>query len=157
MPVTFPNQNIVIINKSPCKNNFLQVSNEEWIQASKECEKSMNAFKLWLYLAANEIGYEKALSSAAVEKALGIKKTSYYDSIAKLREKGYLVDIGGNKLAFYTTPFRSNGKEEENSAGTDRDALFRSSGNEENDINSAQTEGDALDRSDGNLYETFNF
>ena len=46
MPVTFPNQNIVIVKKSPCKNNFLQVNNEEWMQASKDCGKSFNAFKL---------------------------------------------------------------------------------------------------------------
>ena len=156
MPTTFPNQNIVIIKKNSCKNNFLQVNNEEWMQASKECGKSFNAFKLWLYLASNEIGYEKALSAVAVEKALDMKKTSYYDSIAKLRKVGYLVDIGGNKLAFYTTPFRSDGKEKEeedqNSAGTES-----YTGDSENVSFSAQTERNTLDRSNGKLDSGFEF
>ena len=121
MPVTFPNQNTVIIKKSACKSNFLQVSNEEWMQAAKDCGKSFNAFKLWLYLAANEIGYEKALSAVAVAQALDMKKTSYYDSVTKLRELNYLTDIGGNKLEFYTSPVRQSGKVEKNqdSAGAE--------------------------------------
>ena len=154
MPVTFPNQNIVIVKKSPCKNNFLQVNNEEWMQASKDCGKSFNAFKLWLYLAANEIGYEKALSPVAVEKVLDMKKTSYYDSIEKLREKGYLVDIGGNKLAFYTTPFNSDEKEEKDQNSVEAESH---TSNFKNVSFSAQTEGDALDRSNGKLYNGFEF
>ena len=133
---TVPNQNIIIVKKTPCKTNFLQVNNDEWMQAAKDCGQSFNAFKLYMYLAANEVGYEKALSYVAVHKALGMQSTSYYDSIAKLKNLGYLVDIGGNKLEFYSTPFRSSGQEEKNpnSAVTE---------NMENDIHSAVTENSA--------------
>ena len=133
---TVPNQNIIIVKKTPCKTNFLQVNNDEWMQAAKDCGQSFNAFKLYMYLAANEVGYEKALSYVAVHKALGMQSTSYYDSIAKLKGLGYLVDIGGNKLEFYSTPFRQSGQEEKN---------LHSAGAENNkNLHSAETENSAV-------------
>lgn len=151
---TVPNQNIIIVKKTPCKTNFLQVNNDEWMQAAKDCGQSFNAFKLYMYLAANEVGYEKALSYVAVHKALGMQSTSYYDSIAKLKGLGYLVDIGGNKLEFYSTPFRQSGQEEKNpnsaeaesnknlhSAETENSARAE---NEEKNPHSAGTENSAV-------------
>ena len=108
--ITYPNQNIIVIKKTPCKANFLQINKDEWTQAAKTC--NFSAFKMYLYLAGNEIGYEKALSKEAVEKEIGIKKTSYYDAVKNLENLGYLRKIGGNKFEFYTSPFRSSGKEE---------------------------------------------
>lgn len=130
---TYPNQNTVIIKKTNCENNFLQVNNDEWMAAAKACDKSFNAFKLYLYFASNKVGFSIKLSQVAVQKSIGLKSTSYYDSIAKLKDLGYLVDIGGNKLEFYSTPFRQSGikAEDINSAGAE---------NEVKDINSARTE-----------------
>lgn len=168
MSKTVPNQNIVIVKKTPCKANFLQVNNDEWMTASIACGKSFNAFKLYLYLAANEIGYEKALSQQAIENSLKMKSTSYYDSIAKLKELGYIRDIGGNKFEFYTTPFRQNGKVE-------NDILSVTAENKMNDLNSVLAESNSLsaqaEKVDKNLnsataensvetekvYQTFNF
>ena len=134
---TVPNQNIIVVRKTPCKSNFLQVNNDEWMQAAKACGQSFNAFKLYMYFAANEIGYEKALSEVAVENALGMKKTSYYDSIAKLKSLGYLVEIGGNKIEFYSSPFRSDGKVEENLNSAQTESM-------ENDLNSVVAENNTV-------------
>lgn len=41
-----------------------------------------------------------ALSCAACA-AWGIKKTSYYEGVKELEEKGYLIHQGGNKYIFY--------------------------------------------------------
>lgn len=139
---TTANQNIVIIKKTPCKSNFLQINNDEWMQAAKSFKKP-NTFKLYIYLAANEIEYKLALSKVAVENALGIGKTSYYDGIKELKDLGYLVDIGGNKLEFYTSPFRYNGKEEK-----DKDSATAESIIVEKNPNSARAE---------NVINTFNF
>ena len=130
---TYPNQNIVIIKKTNCESDFLQVNNDEWMAAAKACDKSFNAFKLYLYLAANKPDFNMGLSQVAVQKSIGLRSTSYYDSIAKLKDLGYLVDIGGNKLEFYSTPFRPSGIKEDdiNSAVAE---------NEVKDINSARTE-----------------
>jgi hypothetical protein len=170
MSKTVPNQNIVIIKKTKPRDNFLQISNEEWMKAAVDCDKSFNAFKIYLYLAANEIGYNKALSRQAIENALCIKSSSYYTSIDKLVELGYLVDIGGNKFEFYSTPFRSSGKIEkdldstlaENSVEMENSTLAEnknsaltenSIGMEKNQL-SAEAENSILAEK---VYETFNF
>lgn len=102
---TFPNQNVVIIKKTSCKSNFLQISNDEWMAAAKLCGTKFAAFKLYLYLAANEVGYKMALSKAAVEKAVGIKQSNYYNCIGFLEENGFLRQVGKNTYEFYTIPY----------------------------------------------------
>lgn len=99
----YPNQKTVIIKKTPCKTDFLQISNSEWQEAVRKMDRNFGAFKLYLYLAANEIDYEKGLSFVAIEKALRMSKSAYYEAVKKLEEYGYLVDRGRNKLEFYTT------------------------------------------------------
>ena len=102
---TVANQNTIIIKKTPCKNNFLQISNEEWMAAAKICGDKGAAFKLYLYLAANEIGYKLALSKVAVENAVGIKQSNYYKCFSFLEEQGFLRQVGKSKYEFYTTPY----------------------------------------------------
>lgn len=139
---TVPNQNIVIIKKTPCKENFLQIKNEEWMQAAKDCGVALAPFKLYLYLAANEIDYEKALSPVAVEKAVGIKRSNYYNVINKLKDLGYLVDIGGNKFEFYTSPVHSNGQVEKKQKSTLVD-------NKKNDLKSTGMDSGVIVHSNG--------
>lgn len=104
MAKTYPNQNLIIIKKTPCKTNFLQISNEEIAVAAKLCGKSFNAFKLYLYLAGNEIGFNKALSYEDFSRKWDVKSSSYYENFDKLIELGFIVPIGGHKYEFYTTP-----------------------------------------------------
>lgn len=123
---TVPNQNVIVIKKTPCQSNFLQVNIDEWMQAAKDCDRSFNAFKLYLYFASNEIGYEKALSKEDFARKTGVQKTSFYESLEKLKELGYVKEIGGNRLEFYSSPVRSSGKRK-------------------NDSDSAQTEKKIID------------
>ena len=150
MAKTVPNQNIVIIKKTESKNDFLQINNKEWMQAAIDCDKSFNAFKIYLYLAANEVGYEKALSKQAIQNAIGVKQSSYYESLEKLKELGYLVDLGGNKLEFHSTPFRQSGNNI-NSAATENSVRMEKV---EKNKDSARMENSA---SAEKVYETFNF
>ena len=169
----YANQHSITIRKTPVKSNFLQISNEEWMLAAKTFDKKFAAFKLYLYLAANEVGYVKDLSAVAVEKALGIKSSNYYNCVSFLESEGYLVDRGGGKMDFYTTPQNStlveneeknpNSTTVENSTGMEiemNDPNSTSVENsttveiEEKDINSTR-----MENSTGveNGYFTFNF
>jgi ferredoxin len=58
------------------------------------------AFKLWVYFAKNQNGYEFALSSSEVEKTFGMKIKQYNNAVKELIEKGYLVEICGNCYKF---------------------------------------------------------
>ena len=158
----YPNQKTIIIKKTPCKVDFLQISNKEWQDAARNMERSFGAFKLYLYLAANEIDYEKGLSMVDVEKKLGLGKSAYYDAVKKLEDCGYLVDKGRNRFEFYTalSAEAENSREMENSgeaeisarAENDLKVLLSAepeiSAGTENDLNSAQAESG---------YDTFNF
>ena len=104
----YKNQKLIIVKKSACDNNFLQVNNDEWSYACKELKDS--TFKLYIYLASNRNGYQIALSPAAANNATGISKKSYYRAVDELLEKGYLVKfdsdnkVGNEGYYFYTMP-----------------------------------------------------
>ena len=143
----YANQNVYIINKTPCKENFLQINNEEWMEAAKLCDRSFNAFKLYLYLAANKIGHEKNLSKQDIEDKLGFKKTSYYDSLEKLEELGYILNVGKHKYEFYSVPIKKN----ENSVEAENSALEEKVKEEKNSVPKENSVGEE------NVPLTFNF
>lgn len=99
----YANQKTIIINKKKYDKNFLQIGIDEWQEAYRKLKPT--AFAIYLYLCGNKDGYHFDLSPAAIDNALGIKKTAYYSAIQQLEEENYIVD--GN---FYTTPFRACGK-----------------------------------------------
>ena len=99
----YANQKTIIINKKKYDKNFLQIGIDEWQEAYKKLKPT--TFAIYLYLCGNKDGYHFDLSPAAIDNALGIKKTAYYSAIQQLEEENYIVD--GN---FYTTPFRGCGK-----------------------------------------------
>lgn len=99
----YANQKTIIINKKKYDKNFLQIGIDEWQEAYKKLKPT--TFAIYLYLCGNKDGYHFDLSPAAIDNALGIKKTAYYSAIQQLEDENYIVD--GN---FYTTPFRVCGK-----------------------------------------------
>ena len=106
----YANQKTIIINKKKYDKNFLQIGIDEWQEAYKKLKPT--TFAIYLYLCGNKDGYHFDLSPAAIDNALGIKKTAYYSAIQQLEDENYIVD--GN---FYTTPFRVCGKSQnENSS-----------------------------------------
>lgn len=105
-PVTYPNQRLVTIHKADIGNQFLGINKEVWMAACRDL--GYPATILYLYLSANANNYQLALSPAAVQNALGMPRTTYRDQIRNLINKGYLVEVGGNRLDFYEVPKKTN-------------------------------------------------
>ena len=64
------------------------------------------SFGLYLYLCGNQDGFPLALSSADVQKRLGISDSSYRRAVEDLLAAGYLIMRNDNKhaMGFYTSP-----------------------------------------------------
>lgn len=60
------------------------------------------SFKLWVYFSKNQDNYSFDLSQKAAEQC-GIKRTSYYNHIETLIEKGYLQQKNENSNIFFFT------------------------------------------------------
>ena len=105
---SYPNQSIVTIHKPQYKENFLQVAIGEWENAFVVLPRS--SFGLYLHLCGNQNGFPLALSSADVQKRLGISDSSYRRAVEDLLAAGYLIMRNDNKrtLDFYTTPQPTN-------------------------------------------------
>ena len=101
--ITFPNQDQVTIHKERYDGNFLQVSIDEWTTAFTTLKPG--TFGLYLYLCGNMDGFNLALSSVAVQRALGYSDSTYRRAVKSLQAKGYIT-IGKNEhdFHFYTTP-----------------------------------------------------
>lgn len=102
MPNTVPNQRVVRVHRVRATSDFLGIKNENWMSASKTL--GAHALRLYLYLAANANGYELALSPAALERDIGMARSTYHDQFRRLINAGYLVQSGGNLYEFYEVP-----------------------------------------------------
>ena len=101
---TAPNQKRVSIHKEKCdKQHLYAVINLEALEAAAR-DLPKNSFKLWVYLAKNNDGFELAMGNKAVFESFGIKKDAYDDAVEDLREKGYLVQVKGNIYEFHEVP-----------------------------------------------------
>lgn len=100
--MSVPNQKIITIHKPKYKENFLQIGLNEWQKARQSM--TYTEFALYLYLAGNADRFNLELSRVAVELHTGMKKSAYHTAVNKLIALGYLVDKGGNRFDFYTSP-----------------------------------------------------
>lgn len=98
--LTTPNQKLLIVSKEEQgKHTIIQLKALE--RASRDLQGE--TFKLWLYLAKNQNGYELALSMVdAISWGIG-SKSSYYRAVKELEHKGYLQK-SGNRYFFYELP-----------------------------------------------------
>lgn len=98
--MTSPNQKLLVVSKEEQgKHTIIQLKALE--RASRDLQGE--TFKLWLYLAKNQNGYELALSMVdAISWGIG-SKSSYYRAIKELEKKGYLQK-SGNRYIFYELP-----------------------------------------------------
>lgn len=75
--ITVPNQKIVRIEKEPCgKGNLYAAINLKALEAAAQ-NLDAGAFKLWIYFAKNQNGYEFALSSKDANTTFGLGKSQY--------------------------------------------------------------------------------
>lgn len=102
--ISFPNQDKVRIHKEHYDGNFLQVSIDEWTTAFASLKPG--TFGLYLYLCGNMDGFNLALSSVAVQRALGYSDSTYRRAKKELIEKGYLIvsEHSHHVMDFFPTP-----------------------------------------------------
>ena len=100
-----PNQSIVTIHKPQYKENFLQVSIDEWHEAFNKLPARIS-FAMYIYLCSNANGFPLALSPADFMKQLNVSKSSYDRAVDDLLAAGYLMMRNGKKntMDFYTSP-----------------------------------------------------
>ena len=103
---TVANQKWIRIHKPRLNNNFLTISNADWMTANKIL--TPYGLQLYLFLAANADGYQFALSPEHAEQSAGIRRTTFYEYLRKLEICGYLVLKVGNVYDFYTSPRPAN-------------------------------------------------
>lgn len=101
--ISYANQRKVTTHKPPFEGHFLQVSKADWMAAYQNLNRG--DFGLYLYLCGNQNNYEFYLSSADVQKQLGVSDSTYRRAVKSLQAKGYIT-IGKNEhdFHFYTTP-----------------------------------------------------
>ena len=103
MPTTSPNQKIITVHRAPLSNNFLGINNDNWKHAARVL--GAQGFLLYIYLASNKDQYKLGLSPAAVQKEIGMPRSTFYDQLRKLESLGFLVPpVSGNMYQFYETP-----------------------------------------------------
>ena len=102
MPTTVPNQKVIQIHREPLGGNFLGINNDNWKYAARVL--GAQAFLLYTYLASNKNEYKTALSPAAVQKDIGMPRSTFYDQLRKLESMGFLVYDKGNLCHFYEVP-----------------------------------------------------
>lgn len=64
---------------------------ELWYNAMMELKPC--AFKIWMYCATD--ASNKELTPKLMEQLFGMKRTTYYDGITDLKDKGYLMENNG--------------------------------------------------------------
>lgn len=104
--MTYPNQKKVVIHREKFERDFLGISNDNWNAACRDL--GAHAAILYLYFASNADNFNLALSPVAVENAIGMPRSTYYDQLNKLIKKGYIVRRKGNIYDFYETPQSNN-------------------------------------------------
>lgn len=102
--ITVPNQKIVTVEKEPCgKGNLYAAINLNAMEVAAQ-DLDAGAFKLWIYFAKNQNGYEFALSSKDAHDTFGLGKSQYDTAVKKLITSGYLTNIHGNQYIFSEIP-----------------------------------------------------
>ena len=102
LKITYPNQRLVRVHRERATTVFLGIKNENWQAASRTL--GATALRLYLYIAANADNFELALSPAAIERDIGMARSTYHDQFRKLINFGYIVPTRGNGYEFFETP-----------------------------------------------------
>ena len=101
----YANQKTIKVNRdtpTKGKGQFLQIYTQRLSEASRTL--SPVGFKLYLYFASNQDGYEKDYSPRDFANIYGVSYESARKAPQNLIENGYLIAEGANKLVFYEEP-----------------------------------------------------
>lgn len=105
---TNPNQLVVEVQKEPCDKAHLYSMRNLEAEAAAARDLKYSSMILWLYLSRNQNGYELALSPKDVEETMGLSERTYRTCKNELMEKGYLVQVKGNRYMFYEKPLKAD-------------------------------------------------
>lgn len=102
--VTSPNQRVVVccneaVQKGQ-KRPYLTMYRDNFEKASKEI-KTLGAYKVWMYLQANQPGYTLGFSPKDVSDKMGISEDAARDGFNKLVELGFIERDEKQKNKFY--------------------------------------------------------
>lgn len=110
MVLVYPNQKIVKVHKEPAdKTHFYCVINKNALMTSLR-DLTHNELKTFLYLAANQPGYEMALSTSDIAAQVGANVDGIRTAVNGLIRKGYLVENHGKHYDFYEVSQTGHGK-----------------------------------------------
>ena len=103
--MSVPNQKYIeAIHKEPCdsKNIYLKINIDAVQNATKLLKPS--TFKIWMYFAKNQEGYEFELSSVAVCAYCNVSDKTYREGIKELIANRFLIQTGKNRYDFWERP-----------------------------------------------------
>lgn len=100
---TVPHQKVVKVHRQPIGNNFISISKESYSKAYRDMSNSSASLALYIWLVGNKNNYSFALSPEAIEREIGMARSSYNGAVKKLIDLGYLVrkDENSNVYDFY--------------------------------------------------------
>lgn len=101
----YANQKTITINRDipeRGKGQFLQIYNQNIAQAARDL--TAVGFKLYLYFASNQKGYEKDYSPRDFANIYGVSYESARKAPQNLVDNGYLVIGDKNTMEFFETP-----------------------------------------------------
>ena len=105
---TNPNQVLVNVKDNQCIEIHLPFMRNLEAEAAAARNLKYSSMILWLYLSRNQNGYELALSPKDVEETMGLSERTYRTCKNELMEKGYLVQVKGNRYMFYEKPLKAD-------------------------------------------------
>ena len=102
--MSVPNQCITKTKKTKPQKDFLMVSNEDWMAASRNLTPS--GFQMYLWLIRHDESFNNELSKQAFIKDFNASSSSYDRAWKELRDKKYAVqkEKGSNIYYIYTSP-----------------------------------------------------
>ena len=102
--MSVPNQNITKTTKTKPQKDFLLISNEDWIAASKNLTPS--GFKMYLWLIRHDESFTNELSKQAFISDFNVSGSAYEKAWKELKDKGYAIpkEKGSNIYYIYTKP-----------------------------------------------------
>lgn len=110
---SYPNQHLIEIQRETLEEEkgFLGINKDSLFEAFRNL--SGNEAKLYCYFAANKDGWKEYISPQAIQNSIGMAKSTYYNQMKGLIEKGYIEFIEGNKFIFREIPNSSTNSKED--------------------------------------------
>lgn len=150
-------QRKILIKKGEMKSDFLQVKNDDWINAANGVGRNITALKLYLFLASHRDGIVWNLNLKYVKDLFSVSDKTVYDALDLLERLGYIVHQDGNNYMFLPCGKGNENIIEEKPCGKPQENMKK---HEVKVMESSCGKGDennTMKESCGKSYDNFNF